>query len=117
MFLPCTDLAVGVRVNLQITIRGKIQIRNIDVTASLKSADIWINSFDNNNDACNREVSQTLPTTIKNNQKLVTKIVNDLVKPIANKQLAELTLDDLLGMISGGGGDGGMFPPCDKEFP
>lgn len=118
-YLFCMNLIVGLNVgvvvNLSLSIFGKIQIKKIDVSASLGSADVWINSFDSNNDACNREVSQTLPATIKNSQKLINKIVNDLVKPIANQHLGKLTLGDLIDMITGGGNGGGMFPECKPD--
>lgn len=74
------------------------------------SARVNINKFLSNNDACNAEISRTLPQTMRNNQAFINKLVSDLVLPMANSVLNKMSLSDLLDLINEN--TPSPFPPC-----
>lgn len=104
------DLSADVEVYLSITIWGKLSISRLTTSASIGSARVNVNSFTSNNDACNAELSRTLPQTFRNNQAFINKLVSDLVLPLANGVLQNMSLSDLLDLINGN--TPSPFPPC-----
>lgn len=110
-----SDLNADVRVELAISVFGKLSISKITTSTNMGSARINVNSFVSNSDACNAEFSRTLPRTMQNNQPFINKLVSDLVTPLANRVLNTMSLSDLLDLINAN--TPGPFPPCNGFWP
>lgn len=99
-----------VEATLSVSIFGKLSLSKLVTRADIGSARIKVNSFVSNNDACNAELQRNLPQIFRNNQAFITKFVSDLVTPLANGALGQMSLSDLLDLINGNAPS--PFPPC-----
>lgn len=91
-----------------------LRLTRINTEVSLGAASVDIRSFDGTPEHqawCRHQVESTLPQTLRNSQRYINDRVSALVLPIANEILGNLSLNDLIGIITGGGGGGG-FPEC-----
>lgn len=52
---------------------------------------------------CRREFESHVPGIVWNNQATINQILSNIIIPAANEQLRQMTLNDLLNIINGGG--------------
>ncbi|XP_040151371.1 uncharacterized protein LOC120893500 [Anopheles arabiensis] len=87
----------------------KLQVRDLVITPTLKSVrsdvrGIFLNpvaSF-----AFNRMVELAVPGLINNNQQAITQAIEQQLKPAINEMLGDISLQDLIDMITSGGEGG-----------
>lgn len=56
----------------------------------------------------NAFLNETLPELIKENQELISNTVDSAAKDLINPILSQFTLQEILDMIGGAGGEGGL---------
>ncbi|XP_035890553.1 uncharacterized protein LOC118502432 [Anopheles stephensi] len=94
----------------------KLQIRSLTVTPTLKSVrsdvkNVFLQPIVNF--MFNRVVEGVVPGLINNNQQEITQLIEQQLKPMINEMLGDLSLQDLIDMVSGGGGSGPVT--CDRD--
>ncbi|XP_053659337.1 uncharacterized protein LOC128708386 [Anopheles marshallii] len=87
----------------------KLQIRDLIITPTVKSVrsdvkNIFLNPI--TNFTFNRIVEGIVPGLINNNQQEITQMIEQRLKPAINEMLGDISLQDLIDMVSGGGGSG-----------
>ncbi|XP_052902840.1 uncharacterized protein LOC128310277 [Anopheles moucheti] len=88
----------------------KLQLRDLIITPTLKSVrsdvkNIFLNPI--TNFTFNRIVEGIVPGLINNNQQEITQMIEQKLKPAINEMLGDISLQDLIDMISGGEGGSG----------
>lgn len=84
----------------------KLQVRELIITPTIKSVNsnlknvflLPLNTF-----IFNRIVEGVVPGAINDNQQDIAEMIEENLKPVINELLAELTLQDLIDMVSGDG--------------
>lgn len=94
----------------------KLQIRSLTVTPALKSVrsdvkNVFLQPVVNF--MFNRVVEGIVPGLINNNQQEITQLIEEQLKPMLNEMLGDISLQDLIDMVSGGGGGSGPVT-CDR---
>uniref|UniRef100_A0A340TBD0 Hemolymph juvenile hormone binding protein n=1 Tax=Anopheles minimus TaxID=112268 RepID=A0A340TBD0_9DIPT len=87
----------------------KLQIRDLIITPTIKSVRSDVRSVFLNpitNFVFNRVVEGIVPGMINNNQQEITQLIEQKLKPAINEMLGDVSLQDLIDMVSGGGGSG-----------
>uniref|UniRef100_A0A182K5L4 Hemolymph juvenile hormone binding protein n=1 Tax=Anopheles christyi TaxID=43041 RepID=A0A182K5L4_9DIPT len=87
----------------------KLQIRNMVITPTVKSVRSNLKGIfmlPINNFIFNRMVEMVVPSLLNNNQEAITQAIEDQLKPAINEMLGDISLQDLIDMVSGGGGSG-----------
>ncbi|XP_053679718.1 uncharacterized protein LOC128730668 [Anopheles nili] len=86
----------------------KIEIRELLVTPTIKSVKSDIkNAFlvPFSNFIFNRIVESVVPNLINDNQPAITELIEQSLKPLINGKLGDLSLQDLIDMVTNGGGE------------
>lgn len=104
-------------------ISGKLSLKELSVYVSLgevKSEIGGLSKIPIINKKLNRIIEEWIMLSINDNTEKVAELTNDLVLPMVNDMLSDMSLSDLLGMI-GGGGEGETekvpcVPPEDTDY-
>ncbi|XP_050079080.1 uncharacterized protein LOC126565915 [Anopheles maculipalpis] len=94
----------------------KLQIRKLTITPTIKSVrsdvkNVFLQPVVNF--MFNRVVEGVVPGLINNNQQQITQLIEEQLKPMLNEMLGDISLQDLIDMVSGGGGSGPVT--CDRD--
>uniref|UniRef100_A0A1Y9H297 Hemolymph juvenile hormone binding protein n=1 Tax=Anopheles dirus TaxID=7168 RepID=A0A1Y9H297_9DIPT len=99
-----------VKGSVKVALKGdKVQVRDLIITPTIKSVksdlrNVFLLPF--NTFIFNRIVEGVVPGMINDNQDDITQSIEENLKPAINAALGELSLQDLIDMVSGDGGSG-----------
>lgn len=105
--MVCTNIKVVGTVQLRTLLGGFLNIESMDVNVSIDKIDADLRGFGLINGLVNSIISAAAPGMVADNQEMINDEIREMVLPMANGILNEMTLTDLINVMA----EGNMNPP------